>query len=63
LHSYREALDTFIRARDQFAKLCADPSALAKQQEQIILELGRFALEETESWIRARRVRPIEPMH
>jgi hypothetical protein len=61
LHSYREALDTFTRARDALARLRG--ASAAKTRERIIFELGRFALAENESWIRAHRVRPIEPMH
>ncbi len=61
LHSYREALETFRRARYELARLGA-PAAI-KERERLIFELGRFALEENESWIRAHRVRPIEPMH
>jgi hypothetical protein len=61
LHSYREALETFRRARDQLARIGVPPPP--GKRERIIFQLGRFALDENESWIRAHRVRPIEPMH
>jgi hypothetical protein len=62
LHSYREALDTFTRAGDALAGP-GGAAAAKEEREKIIFDLGRFALAENESWIRAHRVRPIEPMH
>jgi hypothetical protein len=35
----------------------------AERARIVFDDLGRFALAENESWIRAHRVRPIEPMH
>ncbi len=61
LHSYREALEAFRRARDRLASL--DAAASREARERIIFQLGKFALAENKSWIRAHRLRPIEPMH
>lgn len=60
LHSYREALVTFRRARQDLAAANATQELTGRRQ-QVLLELGRIALNENESWIRAHRVRPLEP--
>ena len=62
LHRYREALVIFKRARDAagFAKANV---ALSSKQKSVLFELGQYALEENEFWLRAHRVRPLEPMH
>ncbi|MCC6775464.1 MAG: hypothetical protein IT537_02340 [Hyphomicrobiales bacterium] len=60
LHSYREALVTFRRARQDLAAADATQELTGRRQ-QVLLELGRVALNENESWIRAHRVRPLEP--
>jgi hypothetical protein len=62
LHSYREALATFQRARnglDGGGNGAGDRAE--RRRQEILLELGRSALEENEEWIRAHRVRPLEP--
>lgn len=62
LHSYREALGVFKRAEDELNKPgTGNSAAKIARREKIILELGRHALKENESWIRAHRVRPLEP--
>jgi hypothetical protein len=62
LHSYREVLGVFKRAKDELNKLGTDNSAAkTARRKNIFLELGRYALKENESWIRAHRVRPLEP--
>jgi hypothetical protein len=63
LHSYREILGVFIRARQNLARLSGEDEQTARQRERLLLDLGEVALQESESWIRAHRVRPLEPMH
>jgi hypothetical protein len=63
LHSYREILGAFTRARKSLAGLVGEGEGIAKQRERLLLDLGEVALQESESWIRAHRVRPLEPMH
>jgi hypothetical protein len=60
LHSYREALGNFVRARDVLAR---PGMADSHEGRTLLSELGRRALAENESWIRAHRVRPLEPVH
>jgi hypothetical protein len=62
LHSYREALASFQRAQHELNRLEDDRSEwAARRREQILRELGIIALKENEAWIRAHRVRPLEP--
>jgi hypothetical protein len=62
LHSYREALATFQRADEELKRLAREGSERAAQRRQeILLALGKTALKENESWIRAHRVQPLEP--
>jgi hypothetical protein len=35
---------------------------LSQEQKNLLFDLGRIALAENESWIRAHRVRRLEPM-
>jgi hypothetical protein len=61
LHSYRETLGTFKRAQADLDNADGNGPAEAAKRCRIILELGKYALRENESWIRAHRVRPLEP--
>ncbi len=61
LHRYRDALEVFKRAADN-AGLTKARVPLTREQQKLLFDLGRFALEENEFWIRAHRVRPLEPM-
>jgi len=62
LHRYREALGTFKQAQQELDIFSGDTSEKARsRRERILLQLGRTALEENESWIRAHRARPLEP--
>jgi hypothetical protein len=63
LHSYREILGAFTRARKSLVGLVGEDAGTAKERERLLLDLGEAALQESESWIRAHRVRPLEPMH
>ena len=62
LHSYREARGMFLRAAAR-GNFSSAGLLLSNEQQEILFDLGRFALEENGSWIRAHRVRPLEPMH
>jgi hypothetical protein len=63
LFSYRDALGIFLRAQENLAALGDDPSVTTQRQRQdIIAALGERALQENEAWIRAHRVRPLEPV-
>ncbi len=62
LHSYREARGMFLRAAAR-GNFSSAGLPLSDEQQEILFDLGRFALEENGSWIRAHRVRPLEPMH
>jgi hypothetical protein len=61
LHSYREALGVFARAARE-CDFAAATLPLSQDQRKLLFDLGRIALEENGSWIRAHRVRPLEPM-
>lgn len=63
-----EALPVYLRARmalEQVDKDCAahelDAVFALSQREQIIRDLGQYALAETEAWLRSHRERPIHP--
>jgi hypothetical protein len=65
LHSYREALGVFTRAKRELIILAETPEQappLTREQRNLLFDLGRIALAENESWIRAHRVRRLEPM-
>jgi hypothetical protein len=63
LFSYRDALVTFTRAQNELSELDGDasPAAQARRRE-ILIAVGKEALEESEAWIRAHRLRPLEPV-
>jgi hypothetical protein len=60
LHRYREALAIFQRAQNELSKLGGDVSQ-HKKKECLLIAVGEEALKENEAWIRAHRVRPLEP--
>ena len=62
LHQYREALAIFQRAREELRKVEGDQSDHGrKRRAAILMSLGEKALAENEAWIRAHRLRPLEP--
>ena len=62
LHQYREALVIFQRAQTELSKIEGDQSLHArKRRADILMSLGEKALAENEAWIRAHRLRPLEP--
>lgn len=62
LHRYREALAMFERLKRR-GRPDISQGALSEQEARNVFELGKLALNESESWILAHRVRPLEPMH
>jgi hypothetical protein len=58
VNRYEEALGTFTRAKARLAALAGED----RLRESIVISLGKLALEENESWIRAHRERPLEPI-
>jgi hypothetical protein len=66
VHNFDETLEIFRRAQSGLSALdrAADMSAADKAvcRRRIVLELGQEALGENESWIRAHRERPLEPV-
>jgi hypothetical protein len=63
LFSYRDALVTFRRAQEELKELEGDGSPAAKdRRNEILVAIGKEALEENEAWIRAHRLRPLEPV-
>jgi hypothetical protein len=63
LFSYRDALVTFKRAQEELRELEGDSSAEGQtRREEILMAIGKEALEENEAWIRAHRLRPLEPV-
>jgi hypothetical protein len=63
-----EAFAVYARARralNQIDSDCAekriDPEEAARRREQIVRDLGRYALAETEAWLRSHRERPLHP--
>lgn len=66
LRGYEDALDAFQTAKAVLADVAAsDMSAEAKRarRKELIFLLGRKALAENESWLRAHRERPLEPVY
>jgi hypothetical protein len=58
------ALPIYRRAEaalDEVEQHCPDPEAARRRREQIIRDLGEFALAETEAWLRSHRERPLHP--
>jgi len=58
------ALPIYRRAKaalDEVEQHCPDPEAARCRREEIIRDLGQFALAETEAWLRSHRERPIHP--
>jgi Ca2+/Na+ antiporter len=63
LFSYRDALVTFRRAQEDLKETEGDASEAAKdRRNDILLAIGKEALKENEAWIRAHRLRPLEPL-
>ena len=66
MHNFDETLEIFRRAQAGLSALdkAAGMSAADKAtyRRRIILDLGQEALGENESWIRAHRERPLEPV-
>jgi hypothetical protein len=63
LFSYRDALLTFKRAREELEQLDGQNSPAAQRRRRnLLLAIGKEALEENEAWIRAHRLRPLEPV-
>jgi hypothetical protein len=63
LFSYRDALLIFFRAADELRDIGDDTSEAAqKRRRDILIAVGREALDENEAWIRAHRLRPLEPI-
>ena len=66
LHGYEDALDAFKTGSAELDKI--ESSTLSDEQkgdhrERVIFQLGRLALAENESWLRAHRERPLEPVY
>jgi len=58
------ALSIYRRAKgalDEVEQHATDPEAARRRREQIIRDLGQFALAETEAWLRSHRERPLHP--
>jgi hypothetical protein len=58
------ALPIYRRAKaalDEVEQQFPDPEAAQRRREQIIRDLGEFALAETEAWLRSHRERPLHP--
>jgi hypothetical protein len=64
VNGYEEILETFRRAKAELAALPSEPGTQAGDaaRRSIILELGKEALDENETWLRAHRERPLEPL-
>ena len=65
LHRYVDALETFQRARTELATIDGLPltsATRATRQANLLLALGKEALEESESWLREHQERPLEPV-
>jgi hypothetical protein len=48
-------------ALDEIERAALDPEEALRRRERIILDLGEFALAETEAWLRSHRERPLHP--
>ena len=48
-------------ALDEVDMQCADAREAGRRREEIIRDLGKFALAETEAWLRSHRERPLHP--
>ena len=62
---YRDALRRFERAERRLAHGSSPTSGAPADEEEgrrIVLELGRLALAENESWLKSRRERPLTPI-
>jgi hypothetical protein len=64
VNGYEEILETFRRAKAELEALPAEPGTPVgdTMRGRIILELGKEALDENETWLRAHRERPLEPL-
>ena len=63
LFSYRDALLIFQRAAEELDEIGIDASEAAQARRgDLLLAAGREALDENEAWIRAHRLRPLEPI-
>jgi hypothetical protein len=65
MRSYEDALEVFRRARLSLKAIDASDvdAAERRARRDIVLEaLGKEALKENESWLRAHRERPLEPL-
>jgi hypothetical protein len=65
VNGYEEILETFCHARADLAGIPGEHPAAADAaaaRGSIILELGKEALDENETWIRKHRERPLEPL-
>ena len=65
LHGYEDALRTFQRAKQELQAIenSSEPiPAKVERRTDLLVVLGKEALEESESWIRAHRERLIEPV-
>jgi hypothetical protein len=60
LHSYRETFGNFVRAENALTR---QPPIASRETQALLVGLGQLALEENESWIRAHRVQPLEPVY
>ena len=65
VNGYEEILDTFQHANAELTTIRSEasvPADAAAARGSIILELGKEALDENETWIRRHRERPLEPL-
>ena len=65
LRGYEDALETFKTAQKALAQIDKSrhpAEEKERQRRQLIFLLGRKALAENESWLRAHRERPLEPV-
>ena len=65
LHGYEDTLATFRRARTELSAVETErvsTETKASRRRDLLVALGKEALEESEAWIRAHRERLIEPV-
>lgn len=64
VNGYEEILESFRRAKAELAVLPGEPGTPVGDtaRGRIILELGKEALDENETWLRGHRERPLEPL-